>query len=133
MSFRLLPRSGWLRKIVLVIYATAAVPAVLIFVVVLRIGTGDYSENKTRSAEMRARAIRAATQNWQAAMNSTSCPTIEQLVSEKHLDPGTTPLDAWGHGFILECAKDEVYVTSIGPDGKPGTTDDIRIPKTDPN
>ncbi|HMA96880.1 MAG TPA: hypothetical protein VKP30_29550 [Polyangiaceae bacterium] len=86
-----------------------------------------YSESKT--AETWARTIRAAVQNWQSSQNSVACPTIEQLISEKHLDTGTTKVDPWGNPFELTCTDDEIFVTSAGPDRKRRTSDDIQIPK----
>ncbi len=88
-----------------------------------------YREAQVRSAETWARTIRAAIQNWQAASNETGCPTVSQLVQEKHLDPGTSTKDPWGQEFTLSCTEDEVFVTSNGPDKKKGTKDDIQIPK----
>jgi general secretion pathway protein G len=89
-----------------------------------------YREAQVRSAETWARTIRAAIQNWQAASNETGCPTVSQLVQEKHLDPGTSTKDPWGQDFTLNCTEDEVFVSSNGPDKKKGTKDDIQIPKT---
>ena len=88
-----------------------------------------YREAQVRSAETWARTIRAAIQNWQAASNETGCPTVSQLVQEKHLDPGQSTKDPWQQDFILNCTEDEVFVTSNGPDKKKGTKDDIQIPK----
>ena len=89
-----------------------------------------YREAQVKSAETWARTIRAAIQNWQAASNETGCPTISQLVQEKHLDPGTSTKDPWGQEFALTCTEDEIFVSSMGPDKKKGTKDDIQIPKT---
>jgi len=88
-----------------------------------------YKEAQIKSAETWARTIRAAVQNWQAANNEYSCPTISQLVQEKHLDPASSTTDPWGQPFILNCSDDEVFVLSAGPDKKKGTKDDIQIPK----
>jgi general secretion pathway protein G len=88
-----------------------------------------YREAQVKSAETWARTIRAAIQNWQAASNETGCPTISQLVQEKHLDPGTSTKDPWGQEFILNCTEDEIFVSSMGPDKKKATKDDIQIPK----
>lgn len=88
-----------------------------------------YREAQVRSAETWARTIRAAIQNWQAASNETGCPTVSQLVQEKHLDPGTSTKDPWNQEFTLNCTEDEVFVLSNGPDKKKGTKDDIQIPK----
>ena len=89
-----------------------------------------YREAQIRSAETWARTIRAAIQNWQAASNETGCPTVSQLVQEKHLDPGTSTKDPWNQEFTLNCTEDEVFVLSNGPDKKKGTKDDIQIPKS---
>jgi general secretion pathway protein G len=88
-----------------------------------------YREAQISSAETGARVIRTAVQNWQAANNESSCPTISQLVQEKHLDPGQNTNDSWGQPYQLSCSDDEVVITSAGPDKKKGTKDDIRVPK----
>jgi general secretion pathway protein G len=88
-----------------------------------------YREAQIKSAETWARTIRAAVQNWQSSSNEISCPTVSQLVQEKHLDSGTSTVDPWGQPFTLTCTEDEVFVLSNGPDKKKGTKDDIQIPK----
>jgi len=88
-----------------------------------------YRDAQKKSAETWARTIRAAVQNWQSTTNETSCPTVSQLVQEKHLDSGSSTLDPWGQPFQLTCAEDEVFVLSTGPDKKKGTKDDIQVPK----
>lgn len=82
-----------------------------------------------KSAETWARTIRAAVQNWQSTSNETSCPTVSQLVQEKHLDSGASTQDPWGQPFTLTCTEDEIFVLSNGPDKKKGTKDDIQIPR----
>jgi general secretion pathway protein G len=39
-----------------------------------------YKEAQIKNAETGARIVRTAVQQWQAANNETSCPTISQLV-----------------------------------------------------
>ena len=46
-----------------------------------------YKEAQIKNAETGARIVRTAIQQWQAANNETSCPTMSQLVQEKQLDP----------------------------------------------
>jgi general secretion pathway protein G len=89
-----------------------------------------YRDAQRESAKTWARTIRAAIQNWQASSNETGCPTVSQLVQEKHLDPGQSTKDPWQQDFILNCTEDEVYVISNGPDKKKGTKDDIAIPQS---
>src|SRR5512147_1795461 len=50
-------------------------------------------EAQIKSAETWARTIRAAVQNWQSSTNETSCPTVSQLVQEKHLDSDASTVD----------------------------------------
>src|SRR5688500_17472779 len=88
-----------------------------------------FRDAQKTSAESGARVVRTAIQQWQAANNETVCPTISQLVQEKHLDSGTSTNDPWGQPFLLVCADDEVTVLSSGPDKKKGTKDDISVPK----
>jgi hypothetical protein len=71
-----------------------------------------------------------AVQQWQAANNETSCPTVSQLIQDKQLDSGQNTNDPWGQAYNLNCSDDEVTVISNGPDKKKGTKDDISVPKT---
>jgi general secretion pathway protein G len=88
-----------------------------------------FREAQKSQAETGARVVRTAIQQWQAANNESSCPTISQLVQEKHLDPGQSTNDPWGQAYTLNCADDEVTVISAGPDKKKGSKDDIAVPK----
>jgi general secretion pathway protein G len=88
-----------------------------------------YRDAQKTSAETGARVIRTAVQQWQASNNEVSCPTISQLVQEKTLDPGANTNDPWGSAYVLTCTEDDVMVTSLGPDKKKGTKDDIKVPK----
>jgi general secretion pathway protein G len=88
-----------------------------------------FREAQKTQAETGARIVRTAIQQWQAANNETTCPTISQLVQEKHLDPGQNTNDPWGQAYALVCSDDEVTVISSGPDKKKGSKDDIAIPK----
>jgi general secretion pathway protein G len=88
-----------------------------------------YKEAQIKNAETGARIVRTAIQQWQAANNETSCPTMSQLVQEKQLDPGQTTKDSWNQDYTLTCTDDEVIISSNGPDKKKGTKDDIIVPK----
>lgn len=54
------------------------------------------------------------------------CPAVSDLVEAGVLDRSRRTTDAWDHEFSIECEGDDVYVSSAGPDGQPGTEDDIR-------
>jgi general secretion pathway protein G len=89
----------------------------------------QFKKAQVTTAEGAARVIRQAAQQWQAANNETVCPTMSQLVQEKHLDPGQNTNDPWGQPFTLSCSDDDVTVSSTGPDKKKGTKDDVNMPK----
>ena len=59
-----------------------------------------YKEAQIKNAETGARIVRTAVQQWQAANNETTCPTISQLVQEKQLDPSGNNL-AWPFSLSL--------------------------------
>lgn len=88
-----------------------------------------FQDSQKKTAEAGARTIRMAVQQWQAANNETSCPTISQLIQDKQLDTGQNTNDPWGQAYSLNCSDDEVTVTSNGPDKKKGGKDDIAVPK----
>jgi len=88
-----------------------------------------FQDSQKKTAETGARTIRMAVQQWQAANNETSCPTVSQLIQDKQLDTGTNTNDPWGQAYNLNCSDDEVTVSSTGPDKKKGTKDDISVPK----
>lgn len=41
------------------------------------------------------------------------------------------PPDLWGHPFVYSSSNDTVRLSSMGPDGKPDTADDIQSPPPD--
>jgi general secretion pathway protein G len=88
-----------------------------------------FREAQIKTAESGARTMRMAVQQWQAANNETSCPTVSQLIQDKQLDTGQNTNDPWGQAFTFNCSDDEVTVISNGPDKKKGSKDDISIPK----
>ena len=89
-----------------------------------------FQDSRKKTAESGARTIRMAVQQWQAANNETSCPTVSQLIQDKQLDSGQNTNDPWGQAYNLNCSDDEVTVISNGPDKKKCTKDDIAVPKT---
>ena len=88
-----------------------------------------FKDSQIKSAETGARVIRQAVQGWQASNSESTCPSIDQLMKEKHLDPGQNTNDPWGQAYSMTCSDDEVTVASSGPDKKKGTKDDISVPK----
>lgn len=89
----------------------------------------QYKKAQIKTAEDGCRTIRQAVNTWQMDPENSSCPTVSQLIEEKILDRGTNTSDPWNQLFVIQCNEDDVIVTSLGPDKKKGTADDISIPK----
>jgi general secretion pathway protein G len=87
-----------------------------------------FKDAQVKTADQSAREIRNAVTRFRSR-GTDQCPTVTQLVSEKEIDSASKLDDPWGSAFKIECADDEVYVLSVGPDKKEGTADDISIPK----
>jgi general secretion pathway protein G len=75
-----------------------------------------------------AMELRRASEMWRGN-HSDSCPTLDQLRSDKAIDSAAKVSDAWDSPFKILCEDDETIVISLGPDKKEGTTDDIRVPE----
>ena len=88
-----------------------------------------FREAQKSTAETGARTIRQAAQTWQTTSSDSSCPTVSQLIQEKHLDPGQQTADPWGEEYVISCTDDDIVVLSKGPDKKRGTKDDIQVPE----
>lgn len=88
-----------------------------------------FKEAQIKTAETGARVIRSAVQDWQRVNNESTCPSVGQLVQEKHIDSAANTDDPWGEEYQLTCTEDDIYVVSKGPDKKKGTKDDISVPK----
>lgn len=83
-----------------------------------------------RMAETNARELRQTVKGWWLVQGGSTCPTVAQLVKDGALDKDSPHKDPWGGAWGIECANDDVTVTSKGRDQLAGTEDDIRIPRT---
>jgi type II secretory pathway pseudopilin PulG len=65
--------------------------------------------------------------NYRVA-NGGDCPSIQQWVADKTLK--AEPKDPWGHPLLIVCPGEHEQggadIVSLGPDGQPGNSDDIR-------
>ena len=101
---------------------------------IMALGIGGYQLYSTSAgaaandheAVTRASAIRTAAETWQQE-NGTSCPSISQLVHDRHLDDTQRTDHPWGENYRLSCGDDGVTVVSPGPDCKRNTGDDVRV------
>jgi len=77
-----------------------------------------------------AETIRAGVKSWWIEHETSTCPTVAQLVVDGAIDRGKVDKDAWHGSWQLTCAESDVTVVSAGPDKQLGTEDDIRVPPT---
>jgi hypothetical protein len=87
---------------------------------------GPMNEEDLVKLMLRAYADEAYPQ-WRAAHPGKSCPAaLAELAEYLGADPSTATLDPWQHPLVMKCNDKGFVVTSIGPDGKADTDDDIR-------
>ena len=111
---------------------------VMIVVVILGLIAGGVAvavfpkmkEAQVKTTITSARTLRNAAESWRSAHASDQCPTLEALKADKSIDQASKVTDAWENPFKISCEDDETIVSSLGPDKKEGTQDDIRIPET---
>jgi general secretion pathway protein G len=60
-------------------------------------------------------------------VTSGECPSVQHWVEDKTLK--SEPKDPWGHLLVIVCPGEHEQggadIVSLGPDGQPGTKDDI--------
>jgi len=93
----------------------------------------QYKKAEIATAREDARSLRKAVELWQVQNSDTACPTLSQLIADKQINSDSNKSDPWGQEWSITCPDDEIVVQSSGPDRKPGTADDIRIPNVKPD
>lgn len=83
-----------------------------------------FQQARIDTAQTNARKIRQVAMQYMA-LKSPECPTVQTLIAEKELDAESGAEDPWGNTYTISCSGDDVSVVSNGPDGQPGTEDDI--------
>lgn len=80
---------------------------------------------RVESTGTTVKVIEMGVELWRATHDDL-CPTVEQLVRDRVLDPKPAVAnDPWGTAFTIQCSDEAVSVRSAGPDRKLGTADDI--------
>lgn len=88
-----------------------------------------FTKARIETTRQNALKIRSAVQMYKMNNASAECPTAKALVDEQVVDQASKLTDAWDHPFEIACdERDNVVVTSFGPDGRKGTDDDIVAP-----
>ncbi len=79
---------------------------------------------KINTAQQEVAQIRSAVQIYQND-HPDQCPTVDQMKEDGQLDRNASSNDPWGHAFTIGCDGENITVVSAGPDGHPGSADDI--------
>lgn len=88
-----------------------------------------FQKARIETTRQNALKIRSAAQLYKMGHAGDECPSMKTLVDEQVIDQAGKQTDAWDHPFAIACdEKENVVVTSFGPDGKKGTPDDIVAP-----
>jgi len=116
-------RGVTLVEVLVVVALIALVAAGVAFAVVPR-----WVDGQKRVAATGARTIRSAVKSWWVDHDPATCPDVDQLIGDGILDRDSPRTDPWGTPWRVECASHDATIVSAGPDRKPDTPDDIRIP-----
>ena len=113
--------------IVLVVVSVAVlspfVLAAMVFVVLpARASRRAYAQERMRRD---AHGIRSAVLLYLGQEPGRSCASMRDLERTGVLEASRRRIDAWDRPFRIECVGDDIIVRSDGPDGVPGTADDI--------
>lgn len=116
--------------IILAILAAVVVPKVI----------GHTDDAKIAAAISTMKAMDTALDTYK--LDTGAYPTNDQGLQSLIANPGTdkwngpylknqatTPMDPWGHPYLYKCPGDngrDYDLMSAGPDGQPGTADDIQ-------
>jgi type II secretory pathway pseudopilin PulG len=125
MRSRLNPRRGFTAfelGLVAGLLGIVGLGAFLVFTPVASARVGD-------AALQNAQTIQNAASDWRQD-NPNGCPTISTLLEAKKLSPDAATEDPWGQRYRLVCEGEAIIVTSPGADGKRGTGDDVRVPRS---
>jgi general secretion pathway protein G len=74
------------------------------------------------------RTVLTGVEAYWALHGGSRCPSVDEMMREKLFRRDGRGRDPWGQSWRIECTEGEAVVNSNGPDRKPGTEDDIRIP-----
>ncbi len=86
-----------------------------------------YQQAQKDTAKTDAKTLVSVIEAWKINRLSggNECPTIEVLKNDRALKADQNTNDPWGKPYKIVCTGEDYGVTSMGPDGKEGSEDDI--------
>lgn len=115
-------------------YSLLEILVVLTIIGLLTAGVGfalfqHFTKARIETTKQNALKIRSAAQLYKMNRSGDECPSMKTLIDEQVIDQAGKQTDAWDHPFVIACdERENIVVTSFGPDGKKGTPDDIIAP-----
>lgn len=86
-----------------------------------------FQEAQKKTASTDAKTLQTVVEGWKGDHpdRSGECPTLETLKADKSLRNDQNVNDPWNHPYRIVCTGADTSIGSDGPDGKPGSDDDI--------
>jgi hypothetical protein len=109
--------------VISIVHIVFAIIMVMFLVVFAKKGVDAYHDAQHDIARREAKRLAyEAYPQWAASHPDKKCPDrIEDL-----LEYGGSTFDPWLNSYEIHCDAAQPYVVSAGPDGRMGTSDDIR-------
>jgi len=115
-----------LKRILLALGLVFALTGAVVIPIVWR-GQQEFNRHML-SPQVQSRFIIASVEAWQWQTAMRGCPTVQELLDEKHLD-SSLATDQWGSRYLVECAGETIQIRSLGPDRQLHTKDDVVVGK----
>jgi hypothetical protein len=81
--------------------------------------------SQTSVARHDIQSLHQVSEMYRASNPGAPCPTVDELIKKRELSRTSSRVDPWGHPYKVFCGADETVTASAGPDGQPGTGDDL--------
>lgn len=81
--------------------------------------------SQTSVARHDIQSLHQVSEMYRASNPGAPCPTADELIKKRELSRTSPRVDPWGHPYKIFCGADETVTVSAGPDGQPGTGDDL--------
>jgi prepilin-type N-terminal cleavage/methylation domain-containing protein len=112
-----------------IVVAIAIIAMISAGITVAVVKIADHAKIQTTTSN--AQTLRAGVKTWWLDHDGGTCPEVKTLIADGAIDRNkAVGEDAWGQPWRLLCEQYDVTIVSRGPDKKPDTEDDIRVPSS---
>jgi len=107
------------------VFAALSVLCATVAVVVVLQPEATSPYGRTNVARLDLNSLHQVSEYYLASNPGAPCPTVDELIKKGELSRTSPHVDPWGHSYKILCGADETVTVSAGPDGQPGTGDDL--------